>query len=344
MNLQGAVNKMIAKPIKAEKNMGTIEIHSRNTKIGGEEVIINAWTTTTDFSMGEWGFVVVDWVYRNARFSTSVPNWIFSNSFFDQFLFALNNDEGFARKFEIKQTAIKKYVEKITIHGQIIDVDSEIAAAIKLLNDNGFKTKFCCRGNFFEEDDHSTCAYLEADTLPSDLIRVAQDAGFSVSSSGIKAEFTPEYQFNANKKFCFLINDWANKEIKNTNEYVPQKDDSYRKKMREKFRIPNLVIQGFRKNKIINFLEIKNPKFKDFAALRSGRDQFTKMDLHQLVKQIDDDYYKEIEQKLESSAEKAKAIRWILRGLSKEHAIRKVWVDEEITRNRQQKRVLSLAR
>ncbi len=62
------------------------------------------------------------------------------------------------------------------------------------------------------------------------------------------------------------------------------------------------------------------------------------MNLAKLITQVEKHIIREVEQDLLSNAAKAKALRWILRGLLPQQAIRKVRVDEEISQNQQKKK------
>jgi hypothetical protein len=71
--------------------------------------------------------------------------------------------------------------------------------------------------------------------------------------------------------------------------------------------------------------------FKDFASLRSGRDAFSRLTLEALRVQCGASAL--VDGALDEDADKAKAYRWIARGLSDWMAVRKVKTDLEITAN-----------
>lgn len=84
-------------------------------------------------------------------------------------------------------------------------------------------------------------------------------------------------------------------------------------------------------------------RFKDFAALRSGRDAYSGMRLEALTAALGAAAVAVHERfggiaEVERGAEAAKAMRWMLRGLTLELAVRKVEVDREVTTNASGKR------
>lgn len=91
--------------------------------------------------------------------------------------------------------------------------------------------------------------------------------------------------------------------------------------------------QSLVKEEILNFLKIKNPKFKDFANLKAGRDIFSSLALEALIKEIEDKDFEKIKKEISDESSQAKVIRWMLRGLPLELSIRKIKVEEEITLN-----------
>ena len=80
-------------------------------------------------------------------------------------------------------------------------------------------------------------------------------------------------------------------------------------------------------------------KFRDFAALRSGRDRFSAMKLPDLETAAGDAAVAETRRKMGSvpqadrDGEVAKVLRWVLRGLPVAMAVRKVEVDREVSVN-----------
>lgn len=84
---------------------------------------------------------------------------------------------------------------------------------------------------------------------------------------------------------------------------------------------------------------INNPievlKFKDFLTLRvGGRDKYSELNLRQLKKRVPD--YKKIVQEFDDGRDLAACLRWVLRGLSIDKAVRKVQIDLEVKRNAQE--------
>ncbi len=66
----------------------------------------------------------------------------------------------------------------------------------------------------------------------------------------------------------------------------------------------------------------------ELSGLRSGRDEFSKMNLPALIL-LRPQEAAQIAELLPTPAEQAAALRWVLRGLSEERAVAKVLVDRE---------------
>jgi ribonuclease HI len=71
-------------------------------------------------------------------------------------------------------------------------------------------------------------------------------------------------------------------------------------------------------------------KFKDFLAVKSGRDQFSKLRKANIVQAIGAEEWAAITAAFDKEKYRLSAARWWLRGLPLEAAIRKVQVDREI--------------
>ena len=78
----------------------------------------------------------------------------------------------------------------------------------------------------------------------------------------------------------------------------------------------------------------ESARFKDFAKLKSGRDEFTAKKLPTLKKLVNDEIKETIDRSFNDPDKYlAKVYRWHLRGLPIDLAIRKVKVDAEIEAN-----------
>src|SRR4051812_20614426 len=64
----------------------------------------------------------------------------------------------------------------------------------------------------------------------------------------------------------------------------------------------------------INAIPHKKLRFKEFARLKCGRDEFSKLRYAALVERISADDRQKIEAEIQGEAEQAKVIRWMLRG------------------------------
>jgi hypothetical protein len=69
---------------------------------------------------------------------------------------------------------------------------------------------------------------------------------------------------------------------------------------------------------------------RELAAMKSGRDQFSRLRKPGLIEAVGDDAWTHIASKFEKEKYQLSAARWLLRGLPIEKAIRKVEVDREI--------------
>jgi hypothetical protein len=81
-------------------------------------------------------------------------------------------------------------------------------------------------------------------------------------------------------------------------------------------------------------LAMKNPKFRDFLALKvGGKDEFSRLGYAALRSRMTEADIIKVEEALEVHADRAKVYRWILRGLPVDYAVRKVKTDLEVAAN-----------
>lgn len=79
---------------------------------------------------------------------------------------------------------------------------------------------------------------------------------------------------------------------------------------------------------------LKNPKFKDFASLKTyGRDQFSSLKREGIESHVSMAVIEQVENELDSPQLVLNALRWVARGLEPRHAIRKIKTDMEIRQN-----------
>lgn len=87
-------------------------------------------------------------------------------------------------------------------------------------------------------------------------------------------------------------------------------------------------------NKIQALNKHKNPKFKDFAELKSfGFDKYSRMKYDSLIELVDDKTLKVIKDSFNNENLIVKALRWNVRGLLPHLSVRKVKTDIEISNN-----------
>jgi len=73
-------------------------------------------------------------------------------------------------------------------------------------------------------------------------------------------------------------------------------------------------------------------RFRDFAKLRvGGRDSYSRQPLTQLRQSINGEDWSVVSEKLRADRDRASCLRWMLRGLPLDKAIRKVRTDMEIS-------------
>jgi hypothetical protein len=70
--------------------------------------------------------------------------------------------------------------------------------------------------------------------------------------------------------------------------------------------------------------------FQELAAMKSGRDQYSRLRLPELQDRVGEERAEEARVALGGDAAVASCLRWVLRGLDLDTAIRKVRVDQEI--------------
>lgn len=80
----------------------------------------------------------------------------------------------------------------------------------------------------------------------------------------------------------------------------------------------------------INSTPMERLRFRHFLNLKSGRDVFSRYPLAKLRELVSVNALEEV-RKLEHEREQASCLRWVLRGLDLDKAIRKVKTDAEVT-------------
>ena len=82
----------------------------------------------------------------------------------------------------------------------------------------------------------------------------------------------------------------------------------------------------------------KKAKFKDYALLRTRRDEFSRMKFDELYRRVDSYTIQAIKNKKFDDKQYATVLRWVLRGLPVHMAIRKVNTDLEIQKYHEKRR------
>ncbi|MBX9790525.1 MAG: hypothetical protein K2Y37_16520 [Pirellulales bacterium] len=83
----------------------------------------------------------------------------------------------------------------------------------------------------------------------------------------------------------------------------------------------------------LNSSPIETLRFSDFAGLKSGRDEFSPLSLEQLRERVTAIDVEKVSESFPDLKSQANCLRWILRGLDTDKAIRKVKTDAEVSAN-----------
>lgn len=115
-----------------------------------------------------------------------------------------------------------------------------------------------------------------------------------------------------------------------TIEWVPGKKNPADRLSREAIGVWN---RGNRSVDRIAPIPMDRLRFKDFASLKCGRDEFSKLRLPKLTAMVDQQVVEVASGAFDDGKDVAACLRWVLRGLPVDKAIRKVKTDLEISEN-----------
>ncbi len=209
-----------------------------------------------------------------------------------------------------------------------VPVDEALIEPIQVLNAQGFRTQGCCQGGAQHR------AYVEADLLPPELVEVATAAGFLATSKALRVAVPfsqPIRAEAASQAFCQMLNDWARSELQPGGVYGHWRAVNMPPAL---IRLPGHQPSDVQRvpdvQQMIRSALKGNIKFKDFARLRSGRDNYSRMPIEALISELALVEMPATVAGLEE-ADARKVLRWMCRGLPEGLAIRKVAVDRELT-------------
>lgn len=217
--------------------------------------------------------------------------------------------------------------------GDQVVVAKPIAEAVWTMNAQGFHTKAAW------SDGAASRAYVIAEHLPPELEAVAEGAGFRVSCGEIRVAVSmtqPLAAEAASDAFCRMLDDWSKGQLASGPHYtgwqralrasnliplpVPHRSPDRSPEMRE---LIKRSLQG-------------KARFQDFAKLRSGRDQYSRASVDDLLGLLN---LASVPRAISSlpDTDVRKALRWMCRGLPEGLAMRKVAVDAALTERAREK-------
>jgi len=251
----------------------------------------------------------------------------YTDRWMDRFVNAFLVDSSFRTQFLVDDRKSSRTHNQIgvVIDGQDVQVDEAIAPAIVALNERGVKTAFCCQGG-----PGTPYIALSEGRFPEELIRAWTGSGFRVDQMSVYAD--APFGMSASQPFIQSLSDWMAGCLDTSGK-------SYRLGGSRKNSLPKLpAVQAIGMQKAIkNVIRMGNKaKFRDFAALRSGRDHYSSMPYDELVSLCDEKTLPPVHA-IDDERVRASVLRWHLRGLPLDMAIHKVKVDQEISANSQKK-------
>lgn len=180
--------------------------------------------------------------------------------------------------------------------------------------------------DFFEDEDEYFRQIIEEKDVRTVLFCTCSNS----SDRSILASYCREWDSSVSSA---IINSFVNKFLRDAdyrkqflcdgeNVCATQKDE----------KAVNLRCEGMIRR--INKKNSKDLRFRDFANLKTfGRDKVSSMKEPMLVASLPESDVKIIESMFDSKSDQIAAMRWQVRGLSCEYAIRKVKTDIEIRNN-----------
>jgi hypothetical protein len=282
-------------------------------------------TVTQNGTIKEYGLSICSADYNK--------RWI--KKFFDAFIALPEWRENFASS-EIDPKQIHETVD-IELKEGTVAVDKEIAAAIKKLNDQGIETAFSCQGG-----NGGPIAYIvlkKGSRFPEELLSAWRGAGWQTNGWDVHADgLFGQEDINA-QRFVQSLKDWVNGELDTSG----QKYRVLEPRINSLPKIPPFTPPVDENNTLeIQIKRIikkgRKAKFSDLTRLRSGRDRYSTMPLEQLAELAGEAAAKTLRIAFTDDGALASAMRWVLRGLPPQLAIKKVKADQTIAANAKKQR------
>lgn len=307
--------------------VGAIDLDHRHVRDAhGVTWTFLAWTTTSDLSDPERGFV---WITIEHDTTSSRRHTVhlcaadYTEAWYEKFVRAFLAHPAFREAFLDKPDVPHAATVIMTSAGPAV-VDAAIADALERLNQVGAITQFSCEG----DEDSGAYITLSAGKFPHELMAAWENAGFDVSSQSVRPN-PPVGLWNvAALAWRQSLTDWLDGTLDATGA-------RYRITGPRPSSLPALpsVPRDLQKN-IRRLVQLGHrATFRDYAALRSGRDAFSRLSLDALASHVPADVVAlVIEERLDDKST-ASALRWVLRGLPAAMALRKVRTDAEIAHN-----------
>lgn len=308
--------------------MGTLPLLDETKKSSdGINFKFTAFTTTSDMSNPEDGCVWIDVEGAGKSYGLTICFADYDDRWLNRFVSAFCFDKTFRQQFERSEDRIGHPTISVSIDGLELEIDEAIAPAIVALNKHGARTAYCCQGG----GGGTPYITLSEGRFPSELIAAWEGAGFRVGLSSVFAD--APFGLSASKQFVQSLCDWLAGCLDVTGKAYTL-NESRPNSLPKLPAVPNVGVA----KEIARLVKLgKKAKFKDFAAVRSGRDRFSSMKYPDLVALCD---AKRLAPAMEVEDESVRAsiLRWHLRGLPIDMAVHKVKVDLEISANVRQKR------
>lgn len=316
--------------------MGTIPILEEKKKdFNGLSYDIQIFTTTGDVAEPEFGAV---WFHAEcedlSEYSLTFCAADYDDRWLNEFVRAFLKNPDFRKQFECAERSERKPKHSfkiVKLKDCDVEIDEAIADAVLKLNESGYETKFCCQGG----DGSVPYVSFATKNVPAELAKAWNGAGYLLRLDAVHA--IAPFGVDSSKQFIASLNDWMNGTLEPTGKRyaVTEHRPNSLPKLPEK---PKESTESQLDRKIRKLVKKgSKAKFSDYVALKSGRDRFSSMNEEALKALCSENDVATIES-TENSAARLSALRWTLRGLPPNMAIRKAKTDMELAKNIQTSR------
>lgn len=311
--------------------MGTVALDELSrTDTDGRRWDFDVWTTTFDLSDPECGTVWISISKDGADETTHAVHICvddYDERWVRRFVDAFVANPQFREGFVAKGLRAPHPTVRVDLPSGPADIDEDLAPAIVALNAAGAVTVACCQGG-----GGRGLAYiaLGSGAFPERLVRAWEAAGFAATFTSVHATSPFGMEDQAAAKLVESAQDWVEGRLDGTGA-------RYRLSAKRPSSLPKLppaptgadpAIRG----DVARLVRMgAKAKFRDFAQLRSGRDRYSSMRLPDLEAAVSPAALACLVALDETT--RAKALRWVLRGLPADMAAHKVAVDAEVSAN-----------